>query len=1403
MRPGTSWLWDDRLAEIWAWPNKAGSGVAFGSGGVLTARHVVADAIENSKRGRILARLVRRGEVTSSWVTMRLVADDREWDLAVLEIDSNAPVSWAEPLSPSPVVAEVGTAVERDCEAVGFPDEDVQDGGSNNPGEAVRQTEQVWGTLLPMGQAKLPIAPQRRLPQRWMPLDAMSGTPKEQAGWGGMSGAGVLLPDGRLIGVVVNAEAAYQQRRLYVVPLSAALDSSERLREALATVVGAPVVKETRNVIGHRLLVRSSYLHQVQRIAPPTLKGRDAELRELSNFCTEPNRNTYVWWQAPAWAGKSALISWFVLHPPAGAQLVSFFVTARYASQGDRTAFSDVVLEQLVEMLGEHMPAYMTDATREAHLLGMLSQAAKACQQRGLRLVLVVDGLDEDQGVTSGSYAHSIAALLPILPPSSMRIVVAGRLDPPLPRDIPDGHPLRDPRVIRLLAPSPYAQVIREDMERELDRLLEGDVAEQDLLGLITAGGGGLSGPDLAELTSMPLRTVHNILHAVSGRTFARRTSTWGKPSAPEVYVLGHEELQRNASAFIGEVRLGEYRERLHTWADRYRRHGWPASTPEYLLRGYFRMLHSAGQVHRMVACATDVTRHDRMLDISGGDIAAITEITATQEVILRQDEPDLLALARLRIAQERLAARNQSIPWALPAVWAALGNAARAEALARSIPDPRWRGYALLQVAEALAEAGDRHSAETVARTIDDKTDRIAALAEAGSYDEAESLARSITLSDERIAALASLAERMVNADPGRANILTAEAENACQGITKPQPGTDSAAQRKYARPLRSTAIALAALGEADRARRLIDSIADWNETRHALDAAAMRVAASGYFTGAEELARSIHKTHRGDTLAKLARQASKAGHRREARRLADTAENIIRSSELRCYQVKPLALVAKAVAVEDRPRALSLINEAEAIALSEIDREINANFTEWSLIDVAEALVDIGDFDRAVTVVRSHIGLSHDREASSRVIDAMADAGEYDRAESFARAEDFIPRRLDSLTQVARALANVAPDRARALANEIETVARRMNPGRSGGPEMAVALISIGEYDGAEILARSAGGANDVTLALAVAGEYDRAEAFVRSAKVSIDTQAKMAALAGDYDLAETLARSIRGQWEKDRTLLFIVELAARARQYNIAVTIARSIYDKDKRARALAVVAGELARGDDLDRALSVVSEAERIAFEGDEITLSTVVEVAGATAMAGNYDQADEIVRRLPPFWDAEALVAVVKAMAERGDLDEAETTARSITDNEEKRVHALCAVAVALTGTGNGDRAQSLAKEAGNLAQSIEFQIAKDEALAAAASTAAKLGERDRAEVLIRSISNPGKKAKELTNLTRKVDATHARRLVAEAFCIGPWTTLLQVLGDVEPDALKAVADDLSAARRLG
>jgi hypothetical protein len=351
------------------------------------------------------------------------------------------------------------------------------------------------------------------------------------------------------------------------------------------------------------------------------------------------------------------------------------------------------------------------------HLLGMLARAAEVCQGKGERLVLVVDGLDEDRGVTSGPDAYSIAALLPAEPPAGMRVVVAGRPNPPIPSDVPDGHPLRDPAIVRVLTASPHAAAVRQDAERELKHLLHGTDAELDLLGLLTAAGGGLSGADLADLTGLSLWRVNQDLSAVAGRTFTPRLARWRRESS--VYVLAHEELQKQASKALGTRALDGYRRRLHTWADGYRQRGWPAETPEYLLRGYHRLLRDTGEVARMVACSTDQARHDRMFTVSGGDAAALSEIAIAQDLVLAQPDLDLPAMARLAAHRERLTERAGSIRVNLPLVWALLGQPERAEALARSIPDPNRQAWALAGVARAIAACGDITAAEAIASAI------------------------------------------------------------------------------------------------------------------------------------------------------------------------------------------------------------------------------------------------------------------------------------------------------------------------------------------------------------------------------------------------------------------------------------------------------------------------------------------------------------------------------------------------------------------------------------------------------------------------------------------------------------------------------------------------------------
>ena len=754
------------------------------------------------------------------------------------------------------------------------------------------------------------------------------------------------------------------------------------------------------------LSARPAYLEQVRRIAPPDppgLVGREEELAGLARVCLDPDGVRYAWWQAEAWAGKSALLSTFVLRPPPeatqrGVRIVSFFITARLAAQDTRDAFIQVVLEQLAGLLGRPRPAALPEATREAHLLGLMSEAAAACAQGGGRLVLAVDGLDEDHGVTTGPGAHSIAGLLPADPPHGMLVIVASRSNPPVPDDVPDWHPLRDPRIIRPLTASPYARDVKRLSKQELQRLLQGTAAEQDVLGLLAAARGGLSARDLEELAGVPLWEVEKILHTAAGRTFTRRASRWAPATGPETYLLGHEELQAAAEACLGGERLAASRERLHAWADAWRVRGWPPGTPEYLLGGYFRLAQESGDMPRMIEYAGDLARYDRMVDVTAEEVAAaaLAEARTGMDRIAAQDTPDLGALA-LACHRDQLTSRNAGIPVGLPAIWASLGQPLRAEALAASIAGPAWQAMALAQIAEALAEARQHEQAKAVAGKAEEAAARsitdpawqpmamaqvARALATTGQHEQANAVAGSITGPNMQALTHAEVAEALAAAGQhGQAVAVAGQAEAAARSITD---------RYMQARALTQIARALAAAGQHEQAA--------------AVAGQAEAVAAS--ITGPFYQARA---------LAQIARALAAAGQHEQAAAVAGQAEAVAASITGPYWQARALVEVARALATAGQHE------QANAVAGSITDPSMQA----LTHVEVAEALAAAGQHGQAVAVAGQAVAVAGQAAAVAGSI-----TGSY--------------RQVRALTQVARVLAAAGQhEQAKAVAGQAVAVA------------------------------------------------------------------------------------------------------------------------------------------------------------------------------------------------------------------------------------------------------------------------------------------------------------------------------------------------------------------------
>jgi len=258
-------IWGDRVAEVWAAPGSAGSGVVVGTHSVLTAWHVVAKAEPEGVGGMLLARAVRPHTAVAGWAPMRVVWHDPDWDVAVLTVVNTErrgfqPAAWLAPASPDVTLAGLDMRAEQGCEAVGFPDSSKQ---TAPDGDTVRQSEHVTGTLLPAGQAKPPVDLGRILPPAWMPFDVDTRTPVSPDLWGGMSGCGVVLPDQRLVGITVHAHAA-EPRRLYVVAIEAVAKAAPGLLNALAEAGG-----RERATVEHR------FAADFRDVLKPTSVGAD------------------------------------------------------------------------------------------------------------------------------------------------------------------------------------------------------------------------------------------------------------------------------------------------------------------------------------------------------------------------------------------------------------------------------------------------------------------------------------------------------------------------------------------------------------------------------------------------------------------------------------------------------------------------------------------------------------------------------------------------------------------------------------------------------------------------------------------------------------------------------------------------------------------------------------------------------------------------------------------------------------------------------------------------------------------------------------------------------------------------------------------------------------------------
>jgi len=1312
-----------------------GTGYRLTPSTLLTARHVVDEAQTIEVR-------FEADTPSACTLTATVAFEDAQHDLAVL----TWPAAAVGPDVPTPLGRVGRSAVVVEVHVAGFPRWKIRQAGAadrdrkprfrvaaHEPGTAAVLANQREGTL------QITVAPPAVDPE------------PEVSPWEGMSGGPVFV-DGRLVAVISRHHRREGLNRLTAAPVEGWLDrlTGEDQRKLLA-MLGLRSAADLLDVGPGPAasLVRAAYLAQVRDIAPASgLRDRGAELDELTRFCA--GEESYRWLQAGPWAGKTALLSMFALYPPAGVRVVSFFITRRLAGQTDSTAFTDALLDQLAALLGQQLPALSGPSARDAYRRELLRQAAARLESAGERLVVVVDGLDEDSGTAPESLVPSIASLLPRHLDYGMKIIVAGRPHPPIPADVPADHPLRTCPV-RLLDPSPWARDLAREAGLELNRLLATGGLARDMVGLIAASGGGLTVDDLEALTGHPRYEVEGLLDGVLGRTVQRRAMS---VDARPVYLFAHDTLRDEAVDRIGKVEFGRHRAAVHEWAGVYEAAGWPEGTPDYILRGYFALLRAAGDASRMLTLATDSDRHDRMLAQTGADGAALAEIATVEELLAGGEDVDLSAIARLAVHRDLLVHRNHNITADIPVLWGRLGYLERAEALAISIADigERAEAFAELALITAPQDLGKAVALIRFVPLVARQAGTLATVAAgaAGSgdavsahrlFDDATQLADSLPSSAERVDALTGVFHKAVEAVDMR------WLRGALRTITTP---TVLAETLTAVAPTISAHWSVVDADEVLAYGRAVIEAAPESDLRtaalHLLDAESTKdaPAPSRY---AEDLPLGPYEEPHEEPHEEPGEERGWDTESAVAVRRPDFAA---RTPPEEADEPDPNFEKALADAL-----AAGNLNQAERIALS-------AGYDER--------------LERLIQVARSAAGTGRPDYAERLLERAMAEAK---------------PKRLwwwDDTGQLVQHL------------EAILTAAVAV-----GGPNVVQRLLDDCLADSYSHIPHA------LVEAACRAGLWEWAHAA--SATLSNLTArdlawaalSKEAGAAGQLNQATAAAHSVSASPTADEAFDKLISAALRHHDLECAETAAGELAKPQHRVRRLSDVAHAAADVGDHKRAqaLAEAAEATARAIPNPTWQVDFLRDVARPTAAAGDLDATRQLLdlagaitaAESAPTNRAEPLLEIVHAVAAAGDASRvrilgaaASKVARSVVNAD---AHGEATLAVARS-EGDPVRVRVLLEAADRIIRALPNPDRRAWALAELAWTAAAAGDFDRAEAAAAAIDNPDRRADTEVDLVRAMAAAGELRRAGDL----AWRVSIP---DRRADALIEVVRSMSGA----
>jgi hypothetical protein len=1143
---------------------------------------------------------------------------------------------------------------------------------------------------------------------------------------------------------------------------------------------------------GHRTPSRDTLLGRARELAPDPLIGRDAELAELAAFCrgAEP----YGWWQADPWAGKTALLATFVVGPPTGVDVLSFFVRAAEAYWSDSDGFESWMNLQLAAYLETTVSGVDDPRARQAEWRANLGRAADRAAERGRVLTLVIDGVDEDQSRQHAVALPSILSLLPTEPHPTLRIILSSRHEPSRPLDVMRSHPALGYRP-RFLSSSATGSLMRDEAELELNTIRRTGRLAVDLLGFALASGGGISVEEVAGLVHVTVDEARETLDTVTRRTLRESRH----PDGGIGFAFAHDTLREQAEIALGSATIDRYRTRVERWAEMYRRKAWPDDTPAFLLTRYGRLLSDTGRHDELTGLAVDPDRHALMRRRTGGDGAALAEIVLAQDLWGQSDEPDLTAAVGLARVRWQLTRPNLHLAESLPAVWALLGRPDRALSAVNAMDDGQFRQDALATLADALGGTGEFAHAMIVAAAVDDPEAVLPAWM---------SIARSMVRQGHAEDADRLIVELLAHADEDAAvQILMEHAEvrgvGYAAGIRQPQ--------------VREGALGFLAqqafdAGDLDEVRMARDALHD--DLRRAYATTFLILAGRERFTGDVErrllvLADTAVEGIRDWALAFLAGQRIRDGRAGEAdgflAAMDDTMLGARHVIEAWVERGELTRIPSVAAGLQGRAPDVILLGCARLVeagrydlAQSLADQARDPVVRVRGLAEVAMSLLDAGDDAGAALLARAErmagpagavvpllvmTASLGDRVLTARLLRAVDPDEVLTVAHALARAGaqiatrqalDLLPDPTDHAPVIIElAQSTLGADRvevareAALLIEEVPLAGARLDfddpdfePGCLDPDELdeagrllgqaALILAQAGAGEDADRLAVRAEAAarsivdpvqeDDellfVAVGLARLGEPDRAEELVRRIRDGEQRQESLTELAeiaterGDYD------RAIRYDTDP-KHLQLVVESAIESGDLRSAMRAAGAITTPNERAMSLAAVAEAVRAGGDADFAHSLTADAlGRLDPEAGLGYAESAAALLAVGIRAGRPTPLQSVERAMDPIERA----LLYAALAERADAGHARVALRLVEGIAVPRDRALILVRLAEAAAAHGetDQVYRMVAQAAACAQDEEdswwFPMVLERGLRALL----KAGAPDRAENLFRA-----------------------------------------------------------------